>query len=129
MSGGHLDYFYSSLEDHVGDFGDKELDELVKDMADLFYEREWYLSGDTCEGDWNEARDKFKNKWFTKLGRQERLEKQIKELRQAFGLEKQNYCKDCKYWTSTESSYYGRCKFEDCCLMHRSETCDKWEGV
>ena len=65
MSGGRLDYFYSSLEDHVGDFGDKELDELVKDMANLFYEREWYLSGDTCAGDWNEARDKFKNKWFS----------------------------------------------------------------
>ena len=26
MSGGSLDYFYSELESHVGDFGDKELE-------------------------------------------------------------------------------------------------------
>lgn len=25
MSGGSLNYFYCQLEDHVGDFGDKEL--------------------------------------------------------------------------------------------------------
>ena len=37
MSGGSLDYFSCQLEDHVGDFGDKELDELVKDLAALFH--------------------------------------------------------------------------------------------
>lgn len=35
MSGGSLDYFYTMLQDHVGDFGDKELDELVADLAEL----------------------------------------------------------------------------------------------
>ena len=43
MSGGSLDYFYTMLQDHVGDFGDKELDELVADLAELFHDREWYL--------------------------------------------------------------------------------------
>ena len=45
MSGGSLDYFYSQLNDHVGDFKDRELDELVSDLAELFHDREWYLSG------------------------------------------------------------------------------------
>jgi len=35
MSGGSLNYFYSQLEDHVGDFDDRELDDLVKDLAKL----------------------------------------------------------------------------------------------
>ena len=36
MSGGSLNYFCYQLEEHIGDFGDKELDELVKDLAELF---------------------------------------------------------------------------------------------
>ena len=75
MSGGSLGYFYNDLESHIGDFGDKELDELVKDLAKLFHDREWYLSSDTGEGAWNESRDRFKEKWFTAYGRQERIEK------------------------------------------------------
>lgn len=50
MSGGSLNYFYSQVEDHVGDFGDRELDDLVKDLAQLFHDREWFLSSDTNEG-------------------------------------------------------------------------------
>ena len=70
MSGGSLDYFYCRLEDHIGDFNDKELDELVKDLAQLFHDIEWYLSGDYGEGTWNEARDNFKKKWFGQGARQ-----------------------------------------------------------
>ena len=75
MSGGSLNYFYSSLEEHIGDFGDKELDDLIKDLVELFHDREWYLSSDTGEGSWRETRDKFKAKWFTELGRKDRLNK------------------------------------------------------
>lgn len=132
MSGGSLDYFYSLLEEHVGDFGDKELDELVKDLAKLFQDREWYLSSDTGAGDWNEARDEFKTKWFTKHGRQDRIEKYLAELseeiRQSFGIGAR-YCKNCKHWTK-EKGYdgrYGNCPHHEHCLMHRSENCDKWE--
>lgn len=132
MSGGSLNYFYGLLEEHVGNFGDKELDELVKDLAELFHDREWYLSDDTGVGDWNEARDEFKTKWFTEHGRQERIEKYLAELgeevRQSFGISVR-YCKNCKNWTMQESYHgrYGRCPYHEHCVMHRSESCDKWE--
>ena len=136
MSGGHLNYFYSTLDDHVGDFGDKELDELVKDLAELFHDREWFLSGDTGEGSWNEARDAFKAKWFTKHGRQERIEKYLvvmeDEIRKTFGMSKR-FCKFCNHWEGREKPVYdgeyGKCPFHDGCLMHRSECCEKWEAT
>lgn len=64
MSGGSLYYFYCDLEDHAGDFDDPELDDLVTDLAKLFHDREWYLSGDTSIKRWIESRDEFKKKWF-----------------------------------------------------------------
>lgn len=132
MSSGSLDYFYSQLNDHVGDFKDRELDELVSDLAELFHDREWYLSGDYGEGDWNEARDKFKQKWFTDVGRQERVEKAFDdaktELLRSFGFDTK-YCKDCKHWAAEPKSKsgYGNCEFITGCFMHRCETCEKWE--
>ncbi len=132
MSGGHLDYFYCQLQDHVGDFGDRELDELVKDLAELFHDREWYLSSDTGIGDWNEARDEFKAKWFTKHGREERIEKYLSEIgdevRKSFGMS-DGYCKNCANWKQEkDGSRYGRCKHKEHRLMHRSESCDKFES-
>ena len=130
MSGGSLDYFYSRLEEHVGDFGDKELDSLIKDLVDLFYEREWYLSGDTCEGRWNEARDKFKKKWFTEQGRTERIEQCLDEFKaemlQSFGATR-TYCQDCKHWKKEKDSAYGDCDLHKGCMYHRCETCKDWE--
>lgn len=131
MSGGSLDYFYYRLEEHVGDFKDKELDDLVKDLAQLFHDREWYLSGDIGKGNWNEARDKFKEKWFTPLGREERIEQYLDELKnevmRSFGLEKK-YCESCKNWENDRKSDYGHCKFEKSCLFHKCDTCEKWES-
>ena len=128
MSGGSLNYFYTELEDHVGDFGDKELDNLVKDLATLFYDREWFLSGDTGEGSWREARKAFKAKWFTKHGREERIEQYLKDLtkevRESFELDDRR-CMDCANWKRI-SDYYGSCP-DETCSMHRSEVCDKWE--
>ena len=130
MSGGSLDYFCFTLQDHVGDFGDKELDELVKDLAVLFREREWNLSDDTCEGDWNEARDKFKAKWFTDAGRQDRIEKYLadfsNEVKRSFGISSM-YCLHCKHWSKGNVEKYGKCEFVKSCLMHEMEYCDKWE--
>ena len=131
MSGGSLDYFYCQLREHVGDFGDRELDELVDDLADLFHDREWYLSADYGKGDWNEARDKFKKKWFTDVGRQQRIEKAFDEakaeLLESFGFETK-YCKDCKSWSVEDTSDdYGRCEFHTGCLMHRCESCERWK--
>lgn len=134
MSGGSLGYFYSDLEYHVGDFKDRELDDLVKDLSTLFHEREWFLSGDKGEGDWVEARDEFKKKWFTEHGRQERVEKYLDDLRSevmaSLGLS-DRYCKNCTHWEKEdgEDPKYGRCRFVKGCVMHRSETCEKFEHV
>lgn len=133
MSGGSLNYFYSQLEDHVGDFEDKELDELVKDLAELFHDREWYLSADTGIGSWREARDAFKDKWFSEHGRQKRIERYLEEItdevREMFGISNER-CETCKHWEQREESVcYGRCDFEKHCLMHRSEKCRKWEEI
>lgn len=130
MSGGSLDYFYSRLEEHAGDFGDKELDELVKDLAELFHDREWYLSSDTGIGDWNEARNAFKAKWFTKSGRQKRIEKYLDDLKrevmESFGFDV-DYCKSCSHWEPWEhSDCYGSCEFEKNVATHRSEWCERW---
>lgn len=133
MSGGSLNYFYCDLEGHVGDFEDKELDDLVRDLAKLFHDREWFLSSDTCEGSWIEARDNFKTKWFTPDSRSERVKKYLDEIRDevldAFGLS-DKYCKNCKNWTpeEKENSIYGNCCFHKSCLMHRSEKCDRFDS-
>lgn len=131
MSGGSLDYFYLALKDHVGDFDDKELDELVSDLSDLFHDREWRLSGDTGEGDWNAARAAFKEKWFSESGRKERIEKTlaefVEEARRKFGIS-ENFCKNCANWTRQKNATkYGNCRYEKRCLFHEYDTCGKWE--
>ena len=132
MSGGSLDYFFSRLEEHAGDFQDRELDDLVRDLAKLFHDREWYLSGDTCEGKWNEARDAFKKKWLTDIGRQERIEKYFddikREMMECLGVY-DKYCKKCKHWTpeKDDDGTYGECDLRSGCLMHRSTSCEKFE--
>ncbi len=132
MSGGSLQYFYSDLDSHVGDFGDRELDELVKDLANLFHDREWFLSSDTGEGAWVEARDAFKKKWFGKHSRDERIEKYLAEIRKevldSFGISNA-YCLNCKNWTpeNKKDSPYGTCSLIKSCLMHRHETCEHFE--
>lgn len=133
MSGGSLSYFYSDMESHVGDLGDKELDELVKDLAKLFHDREWFLSCDTCEGSWNEARDAFKKKWFAEGARKERIEKYLSEIRdevmKSLGLS-DKYCVNCKNWTPEKGeadAKYGDCSQTKRCMMHRRESCEKFE--
>lgn len=135
MSGGSLNYFYSDLEYHAEDFNDKELNELVKDLAELFHDREWFLSADTGEGEWNEARDAFKKKWFgpdSQKLRMERISRYLDEIRddlmKQFGVS-ERYCRNCGHWTQdTRDNYekYGNCDLHKSCLMHRSESCGEW---
>lgn len=130
MSGGSLNYFYTELRGHSRDLGDKELNDLVTDLADLFHDREWYLSGDTGEGSWKEARDVFKAKWFTENGRQERIERYLaefaNEVRESFGISKAR-CRFCKHFTPEDRSEYGKCDYEKHCSVHRSDNCEKFE--
>ena len=129
MSGGSLNYFYALLQDHIGDFNDMELDDLVKDLAELFHDREWYLSGDTGEGSWSEARDEFKQKWFTDNGRNERIGEYLEEcfdkIKKSLGVSIK-YCKNCKHWTPKYETY-GKCEYENHCVMHRSDSCGTFE--
>ena len=131
MSGGSLDYFYGALEQHVGDMGDKELDNLISDLSKLFHAREWYLSGDTSEGDWRKEKDAFKKRWFTPHGRQERIEQYLEEfteeVREELGISNK-YCHTCCHFTPDSKSVdYGRCAFEKFCMTHAHDRCDKWE--
>lgn len=131
MSGGSLNYFYHELQEHIDDFGDKELNELVFDLSELFHDREWFLSGDVGEGDWNYVRDRFKKKWFTEIGRKDRIEKYLaeftEEIRRSFGIS-EKYCETCKRWErKNPGSDYGNCELERHYLFHEKEHCDKWE--
>lgn len=132
MSGGSLNYFFTQLEDHVGVFGDKELDDLISDLAGLFKDREWYLSSDIGPGEWRESKERFKKKWFTREGTQERLEKYLSDLiaeaREILGLDIIHRCETCRHWKRvSDSKKYGRCDLESRCLMHQYEVCDEWE--
>ena len=132
MSGGALNYFYYQLEEHSHDFDDdRELNDLVQDLAELFHAREWCLSGDTGEGEWREAKQKFKRKWFTAYGRRERIEQYFDQIKAEFsdmvGINDDKVCQNCKHWTA-ESERYGKCDIHDYDLNHRSDTCEKWEA-
>lgn len=79
MSGGSHNYVYDRIEHQlVGQMYDKELDELMKDIATLAHDLEWYDSGDYSFDDYNATVRKFKEKWF-KTTREERLRKYIDE--------------------------------------------------
>ena len=89
MSGGSLDYFCYSLENHADDFGDKELKALVHDLAELYHDREWYLSGDTGLKNWIASKAKFKKKWLS--GGTDKILKgvlteYIREMMEAYGI-------------------------------------------
>ena len=134
MSGGSLGYFYNQLESHVGDFDDKELDDLVRDLVKLFHDREWFLSSDTCEGSWVESRDAFKKKWFESGSRSKRIAKYLDDIRtevlKSFGIS-DKYCRYCEHWTpeEEEGSPYGTCDLEKRCLMDRYECCEEFSRL
>ena len=65
MSGGGRDYVYIRIEDDLaGKMYDAELDDLMKDIATLAHDVEWYDSGDICEETYRKSVAEFKKKWF-----------------------------------------------------------------
>lgn len=79
MSGGSHNYICYKIEDElVGQMHDKELNDLMKDIANLAHDLEWFDSSDYGENDYKKSVEKFKNKWFGK-SRNERLKKYIDE--------------------------------------------------
>lgn len=85
MSGGSHNYIcYKIEEELVGQMKDPELNDLMKDIADLAHDLEWADSGDYSKDDYIESVKKFKEKWFGK-NRTKRLrsyiDKQVEEVR------------------------------------------------
>lgn len=79
MSGGSHNYIcYKIEEELVGQMHDKELNDLMKDIAKLAHDLEWFDSSDYGENDYKKSVEKFKNKWFGK-SRNERLKEYIDE--------------------------------------------------
>lgn len=79
MSGGSHNYIFCKIEeDLVGQMEDRELNDLMKDIATLAHDLEWYHSSDTSRDDYRESARKFKDKWF-KQSREERLKKYVEE--------------------------------------------------
>lgn len=78
MSGGSLDYFYHKLygvSDHIDDV---EIRDLLKDLAEVLHDYEWYDSGDYSRDTYEETLAAFKEKWF-KSSREDRLKVYIKD--------------------------------------------------
>ena len=87
MSGGSFNYICWNIENElVGQMEDKELNELMKDIAGLTHDLEWYKSGDIGKDDYFETVKKFKKKWFQE-SRSERLKKYIETSIEEFKKE------------------------------------------
>lgn len=79
MSGGSHNYiFYRIEEDLVGQMEDRELDDLMRDIATLAHDLEWYHSSDIGDDDYFKTVKEFKQKWF-KGNRDDRLKGYIDE--------------------------------------------------
>lgn len=80
MSGGSRNYTYYRIEEeYVGRMYDPEINALMKDVAGLAHDVEWYDSGDYGEETYRDSVREFKKKWFRKAARSERLKSYIDE--------------------------------------------------
>lgn len=67
-----LDVHYSNINNpeqchlarNLNPMGDREVSELLYDIACLLHSAEWYKSCDICEETYNEHLKQFKQKWF-----------------------------------------------------------------
>lgn len=79
MSGGSHNYICFRIEEElVGQMHDAELDDLMRDIADLAHSLEWAESGDASEESYKEAVRGFKAKWL-KVKEKERLKEYVDE--------------------------------------------------
>lgn len=77
MSGGSYNYAYTTIENlYAGSMYDKELDDLMEDLAEVCHDLEWWQSCDIGEDDYRKTVEKFKEKWF-KQDRKIRLKSYI----------------------------------------------------
>jgi hypothetical protein len=79
VSGGSHNYVCYNIENELcGQMHDRELDDLMKDIAELAHDLEWYDSSDIGRADYMETVKKFKDKWFNG-NRKERLKGYVDE--------------------------------------------------
>ena len=100
MSGGSLGYLCYEIEEKVvGEMGDLELDEMMRDVAKLLHDLEWWRSGDYDEDAYRKTAAKFKARWLAggkgrskrlKLIMDEQLYQLRKELMRMLGEEEEN---------------------------------------
>ena len=63
MSGGSYDYIYAKLiEECGGAMYDAEMNDMIKDLADVLHDLEWWQSGDCDEGRYRQTLCNFKVK-------------------------------------------------------------------
>lgn len=129
MSGGSMNYFYSTLKEYTNVLGDIELNELVTDLVEVFHDKEWADSADISDGRYNKTVADFKAKWFGRTDKDRIdavVDAKIKEVYQTLCVK--NYCKDCKHWKAEDGKVYGQCK-DNRWLTHGWEFgCKEWEG-
>ena len=73
-----MDYLCYKMENAIELIDDKEIRDLMKDLAEVMHDLEWATSGDYGMGTYQETLSKFKEKWFSG-NRNERLKDYIKE--------------------------------------------------
>lgn len=67
MSGGHFDYYDNYLYDIADKIDeDIEIKELVKDLANLLREYDYYVSADICKEDYIAEKRRFTDKWLNR---------------------------------------------------------------
>lgn len=76
MSGGSFEYIYNRLNDAAEYTSDKEIKDLLRDLAELLHDEEWYESGDYSKDNYVKTLISFKEKWFNS-SREERLKTYI----------------------------------------------------
>lgn len=80
MSGGSMGYLCYEIEEKcVGQMQDLELDALMRDLAKLLHDLEWYRSGDYGEETYRKTVNSFKAKWLGGKARNTRLKAIIEE--------------------------------------------------
>lgn len=73
MSGGSYDYIYCRLKEECdGRMYDAEMDDMIRDLAEVLHDLEWWKSADSSEDEYRATLTRFKAKWF-KDNREERL--------------------------------------------------------
>ena len=81
MSGGSYGYIYSSLLDECENrMHDREMNALIKDLARVLHDLEWWQSSDISEEAYRKTVSEFKKKWLGGDNREERLKDMINEI-------------------------------------------------